>query len=132
ESLSVGEQKYFDSWIKESDENKKLFLRLQSLHKDKNGLSKINDIDIDSAWTNVLRAAKTERTVPTLLQITKYAAIFIGIFTLGYLYWQTNHSIAPIPVNEDAITLQLENGEIQQISNCRVIASSLTGIGAME
>lgn len=118
-SLSAEEQRYFANWIKESDENEKLFLRLQSLHKDKNGLSRVNDIDIDSAWTNVLKAAhpkENKKMVRVLGQISKYAAIFIGIFALGYLYWQTIHSTASIPVYENAITLQLENGEIQQIS----------------
>jgi hypothetical protein len=118
-SLSVEEQKYFDNWIKESDENRNLFLRLQSLHNTGKGIPEVDDIDIDAVWTNILKVVKTKnnkKLVPALSLITKYAAIFIGIFTLGYLYWQTNNSATTLPINEDAITLQLENGEIRQIS----------------
>ena len=118
-SLSVEEQKYFDNWIKESDENRNLFLRLQSLHNTGERIPEVDDIDIDAVWTNVLKVAKlknNKKLVPLLSLITKYAAIFIGIFTISYLYWQTNNSATTLPINEDAITLQLENGEIQQIS----------------
>ncbi|MDL5512914.1 FecR family protein [Arenibacter sp. M-2] len=117
--LSVEEQKYFDNWIKESDENRNLFLRLQSLHNTGERIPEVDEMDIDSAWTNVLKVVKTKnnkKLVPVLSLITKYVAIFIGIFTISYLHWQTNNSATTLPINKDAITLQLESGEIQRIS----------------
>lgn len=118
-TLSVEEQKCFDNWIQESEENNKLFLRLQSLHAKGKSISNVEDIEIDTAWTNVLKVAKSKKnnkTTSVLLKISKYAAVFIGIFTIGYLYRATNNSTDSLTVNKDAITLQLENGEIQQIS----------------
>ncbi len=118
-TLSVEEQKCFDNWIQESDENNKLFLRLQSLHTKGKSISNVEDIEIETAWTNVLKVAKSKKNnkkTSVLLKISKYAAVFIGIFTIGYLYRATNNSTDSFTVNKDAITLQLENGEIQQIS----------------
>lgn len=119
ETLSVQEQKYFDNWIQESDENSKLFLRLQSLHAKGKRISNPDDLEIDTAWTKVLRVAKSKKNkkkIPSLLKISKYAAIFIGLFTATFLYWQTYNTATTLPDNEDVITLQLENGEIQEIS----------------
>ena len=118
-SLTIEEQKYFDNWIKESDENRNLFLRLQSLHKNGKKISKVDDLNIESAWNKVLNTAKTKknkRIRPKLVQICKYAAIFIGLFTTTFFYWQSTLSKPLEYNNEDSITLQLENGEIQQIS----------------
>ncbi|MEG3655839.1 FecR family protein [Arenibacter palladensis] len=114
--LSVEEQKYFDSWLQKSDENMKLFMRLQELNKEGRSIAIVDDIEIETAWTKVLRVAKHKKVTLTLLQITKYAAIFIGILAIGYLYWQTDSSTSILSTNEDVITLQLENGEIHQIS----------------
>ena len=119
ETLSVEEQKYFDNWIQESDENSKLFMRLQSLHAKGKRISNLDDLEIDTAWTKVLMVAKSKKNkkkTPSLLKISKYAAIFIVLFTATFLYWQTFNTANTLTINEDAITLQLENGEIQEIS----------------
>tara|TARA_R110000823_G_scaffold163352_5_gene295038 strand:- start:744 stop:1913 length:1170 start_codon:yes stop_codon:yes gene_type:complete len=119
ETLSVEEQIYFDNWIQESDENSKLFLRLQSLHAKGKKISNLDDLNIEEAWSNVLCSAKEKNTIrirPRFVQIFKYAAIFIGLFTATFMYWQTYNTATTLPDNEDAITLQLENGEIQEIS----------------
>lgn len=116
-NLSVDEQKYFDNWIKESNENRNLFLRLQSLHNNGRKISKVDDIDIESAWTNVLRVAKSKKNKALpILQLSKYAAIIIGLMSAVFWYGQTTLLKPQEPINEDSITLQLENGEIQQIS----------------
>lgn len=117
--ISVDEEKYFDEWLQKSEENKSLFLRLQKLHNNDEDNSDIDDKHIDLAWKNALRTAKANNgkgAKTILLQISKYAAIFIGVFTLGYLYWQTNLPDYEETISEDSITLQLENGKIQQIS----------------
>lgn len=121
-TISVEEQKFFENWFKESNENRNLFLRLQSLHNKGEKISKVDDIDIESAWTNVLWASKTKKNkiITHLLQLSKYAAIFVGLISAAVWYWQTTLPEPQELINEDSITLQLENGEIQPISTEKI------------
>ncbi|RTE55381.1 FecR family protein [Arenibacter aquaticus] len=122
-TISVEEQKYFDNWIKKSNENRNLFLRLQSLHNDGKIISKVDDIDIDSAWNDVLKVSKIKKLGSQrlkLIQLYKYAAIFIGLFFAAIWYWQTALQKSVELINADSITLQLDNGEIQQISTEKI------------
>lgn len=121
-TISVEEQKFFENWFKESNENRNLFLRLQSLHNKGEKISKVDDIDIESAWTNVLGASKTKKNkiITHLLQLSKYAAIFVGLISAAVWYWQTTLPEPQELINEDSITLQLENGEIQPISTEKI------------
>ncbi|MCM4162661.1 MULTISPECIES: FecR family protein [unclassified Arenibacter] len=118
-TLSITEQKCFDNWIQESDENKFLFSRLHTLHNNGHNISKVDDINIESAWNNVLSNVKVNENKSIrskLAQICKYAAIFIGLFITAFLYWQTTIPLSQQLILDDSITLELENGEIQQIS----------------
>ncbi|MDO6603956.1 FecR family protein [Arenibacter palladensis] len=121
-TISVEEQKFFENWFKESNENRNLFLRLQSLHNKGEKISKVDDIDIESAWTNVLGASKTKKNkiITHLLQLSKYAAIFVGLISVAVWYWQTTLPEPQELINEDSITLQLDNGEIQPISTEKI------------
>lgn len=119
-TLSEPEEAYFDLWINRSEENRSLFNRLQLLEVDRQEVSRILELDGEMAWDQVVELSKAGKSIgknrilfPSLM---KYAAILILSVGSIIAVWKYNKPIAERSPSENAITLQLDNGEIQIIS----------------
>ena len=122
-TLSDAEQKEFDSWYCASFENKETFERIKFIHKSGKDISELETLDELSVWEEILKKINSKGTdrkkIILASSIFKYAAIFIGLFGMAFWYffnnWQADEDIIPMP-NKNAITLQLDNGEIRVLS----------------
>lgn len=122
-NLSGTEEKEFDSWLHSSDENKEIFDRITLIQKSGKDIRELETLDEITAWNKILQKIEPNRVSQkrTLWArpIFRYAAIFVGL--LGFSFWyifnsvQTPEKMVPIP-DKNAITLQLENGEIKELS----------------
>ncbi|SDM88341.1 FecR family protein [Kriegella aquimaris] len=119
-SLSDQEQGYLDQWLKESEENKSLYLRLKESGNLKD-ITSITDIDENKQWQEVrdrVKKAKFKtRSIFRFRSVIKYAAICIGVIGLGYGYQYFDFFVQEPVESEDVITLKLENGEVRTISS---------------
>lgn len=118
--LTEEEQRYFDWWMDQSEENRSLFTRLQLIDQRNQEVSQILEISEDVAWEQVLKMFRirkdknwTRILSPTLI---KYAAILVVGLSLGAGIWNYNQPSAEQFKQDDAITLQLDNGEVKVIS----------------
>lgn len=119
-SLSSQEQRYLDQWLKESEENKSLYFRLQKASNLKE-IHTIKDIDDNKKWQQVQKRVKKirfkRRQASRFKSVLKYAAICIGLIGIVYGYRHFNFSPQEAVESKNVITLTLENGEIQTISS---------------
>ncbi len=118
--LSKEEELLFKKWLSENDENFLTFQRLKKLHHDNIPLPNINKLNSKEAWQLILDTQEkyTSNTKGnTYGSLFKYAAIFIGIFGC-FLFYISNNEENFIEIKPDptAITLELENGETQILS----------------
>ncbi|RKN80182.1 FecR family protein [Ulvibacterium marinum] len=120
--LSGAEEKEFDSWLHSSHENREIFDRITLIQKSGKDIRELETLDEITAWNKILQKVDTnkasrKRTLWTR-PIFRYAAIFLGL--LGFTFWylfsplQTQEKI--MPPDKNAITLQLENGEVKVLS----------------
>lgn len=122
-NLSGTEQKEFDSWMRSSSENKETFERIALIQKSGKDITELETLDEIAVWDKILQKSEPKRISRkrALLArpIFKYAAIFVGLlgFASWYLFYavQTSEDTIPIP-DKNAITLQLESGEIKVLS----------------
>ncbi|WP_425236486.1 FecR family protein [Ulvibacterium sp.] len=121
--LSEAEEKEFDSWLRSSHENEEIFNRISLIQESGKDIRELGTLNEIAAWDRVLQKVDTNKTSRKRTfrarPILRYAAIFIGL--LGFAFWylfhsvQTPEKIMP-PPDKNAITLQLENGEIKVLS----------------
>ena len=122
QALSKEEEQLFQEWFSESEQNKKLYSFLKIQKKQGADLSKLRDWDSDAAWVKIieqyeLRKNKSKKPFG-LTPILKYAAVFLGIATFSYGYLQFSKQKTETKAsNKNAITLQLDNGEIHTLYN---------------
>jgi ferric-dicitrate binding protein FerR (iron transport regulator) len=122
-NLSGTEEKEFDSWLRSSDENKEIFDRITLIQKSGKDIRELETLNEITAWDKILQKIESNRISKkrTLWArpIFRYAAIFVGLlgFSLWYIFnsVQTPEKMMP-PPDKNAITLQLENGEIKELS----------------
>lgn len=121
DNLTVQEQAYFDQWMDRSEENRSLYSRLHRILKEQGEQEflRILELDEEMAWNRVLETSKVRKgqdnkriALPSLL---KYAAILIVALGLGIGIWNHDQPISEQLQPENAITLQLDNGEVKVI-----------------
>jgi len=72
-------------------------------------LALLEDLDVDWDWESIHRRLNTEKTrILPLRSLLKYAAIFIGLISLG-IALERSLSTNAVPIQEDMITLQIGN-----------------------
>lgn len=82
---------------------------------------KMESVNSNTSFDSVLAAAKEKehRTVfsnnngKTWRRIASVAAIFVGLFSLAYFFWQKPATQNSVDIPEDAITLEFEDGSIE-------------------
>ncbi len=122
-NLSGTDEKEFNSWLHSSHENKELFDRIVLIQKSSKDIRELETLDEITAWNKILQKIEPNRVSQKRMlwarPIFRYAAVFVGL--LGFAFWylfnsvQTPEKMMPIP-DKNAITLQLENGEIKELS----------------
>ncbi|MBI6120107.1 FecR family protein [Salegentibacter maritimus] len=117
--LSDEEERFFTSWIQESEEKQDLFNRLKDSENAEN-ISVIAKLDDNEEWQKVLEKYRNkkikENKTFNISSLLKYAAVFIGLIGLGYGYWNYNFNNQSSFESGDSITLTLGNGKTLQIS----------------
>ncbi|MCF8716005.1 FecR family protein [Joostella atrarenae] len=109
------EERMFKSWILESKENSDFYKKLKRLKKE-NDLHRINQIDTDKAWQEILTKHREKRKLTNkivLKRVLASAAVFIGIIALGISYYNLKQ-IGNTP-EEPIITLQIGKGKTNNI-----------------
>lgn len=123
-ALSESEEEMLNKWLKSSSENRHIFERIMEIKKSGKDISVLKNLDTEGAWGNVLKkySNKEKRQRKGLyFRAIKYAAIFIGLFGVTSIFFLFTDSPDIVSkhstLNKDAITLQLENGEVKVLSS---------------
>ena len=131
--LTEQEQLFFENWINESEENRFLFNRLQigiSKHGEDQFLRSSN-LNEEFAWNEITKVYEElklkDKNKFKLSSIYPYAAILvIALISVTFL-WKYNWPTSEKLNYEEAITLQLDDGQVKVIppeSNQTVIVSN--------
>ncbi|MEX0312636.1 MAG: FecR family protein [Allomuricauda sp.] len=71
----------------------------------------------ESLWASInAQTLDSKRRKSTIWKISAVAAVFLGLLTTAYFYLQNPSANADFVIPENAITLQLENGDIKVIN----------------
>lgn len=120
--LSKAEEKELETWLSMSIENKEVFDRIVHIHKSGKDIRELESLDEDAAWDRILSRTRKKETVGKKMrfpQVFRYAAVIIGIAMSLAVYQYLSKPVSEentVPVNRNAITLQLENGKIIELS----------------
>jgi len=110
-SITADEEIFLKRWLVEP-KNKKLYDKIIDSDYLKTKLSEYQQIDTKKAYHNFNHKIKKSRK-PNYINYIKYAAIFIGIVSLGYIFQQSNFSKEPenvLKIADEDIILKLNNG----------------------
>lgn len=116
-------KKLLDKYLNESISNQELEilekfkqeLKLAHLEPHFNDEAHKNAIK-ESLWTSINTQTRSKRRKSIVWKVSAAAAVFIGLMATGYFYLQNNTSNTNLIIPENAITLQLENGETKVIN----------------
>ncbi|WP_419212038.1 FecR family protein [Maribacter sp. X9] len=119
--LNREEEILFKKWLYDNDENFLTYERLEELHHAHKLLPDIDELDPNEAWkiiTNSLEQNRPNKRKPIYNKsLLRYAAVFIGLGGLFFLFRSFNNEVATsIEIDSNAITLELGNGEVQILS----------------
>ncbi|WP_298484717.1 FecR family protein [uncultured Maribacter sp.] len=118
--ISTDEDSFLEQWRFQSTDNDNLFKRLKKLHEKGIDISEIDNIqDPNTAWKKVNQEYEINKSSLNKkpIEVWKYVAIFALILSVGYSAYTSFKYNAPISkIDSNAITLQLDNGEIQILS----------------
>lgn len=118
-SANVSDLELLEEWIKK-DENKKVFKDFVQTHYAIN--YSLNEPDVEKALDVLLHKIHNGKSNVFKLKIysvLKYAAIVIVLLGIGYLtqtYFFSNNNPNAISIPNDKISLVLENGEVEFLS----------------
>jgi len=120
-NTSRDEEQFFNEWYNASENNKELFSRLIELHSRGVDIAELENLDAENVWSKVLQRYDSKRSKKikylSLRSVFKYAAVFIGLMVVAYGYYEYAIPKAQTLEQEaDAITLELDNGEIRILS----------------
>ncbi|MCB4807838.1 FecR domain-containing protein [Tamlana sp. 62-3] len=133
-SISNREFDELTKWINHSPENRQLFKDYLYLYKKSRSLKFAESLDTDKAWSKTIEKLQTPNALKIeqetkhkitksgfkFLQILKYASILVVFITTGFYVYNNNFSSQPDTVKElNQITLQLENGDIQVLTDVK-------------
>lgn len=119
-------------WIDESSVNEKLFNNYLLFYKKTRRVTFADNYDKNKAWDEIVSQlkrplhsaevfGKPQLKVSFLKQasaVLKYAAVLVFFLSIGYFYYNKEVNNDPIFIaSTEAITLQLENGDIQIIKD---------------
>lgn len=102
-----------------SQEEQELIKELKENNLLDEALSHVESIDADSNWKDFKERINLKRTpiVINWKNIFQYAAVFVGLLSLVYVFqYKTDEKIKTV-IPADAIQLVLENGDIQVLSS---------------
>ncbi|WP_136468826.1 FecR family protein [Flagellimonas onchidii] len=125
--ITSAELDVLNEWIKDS-ENEKILDEYVKIHYEITAA--MNEPDIEAIKKNLRKKIKDEKISSAktkYLKFFKYAAVFALLFTIGYWHigpktieetnnTEVTNSLLLVP-DEESITLQLDDGSIQQISS---------------
>ncbi|MEC3965272.1 FecR family protein [Flagellimonas halotolerans] len=116
--LGPNENLEFNQWLSASEENEFVFQSIRNYYKKGGDISKLNQLDADSAWNNIrekFTSTKRNRVIHIVKSTYKYAAILIIALIAGYFYWGGNNDlneITEVPITDkDGVVIVLDSGE---------------------
>ena len=118
-AVGPAERNAMQDWILESDENSKRFYQIKAAFVASDLDKAHRMVDTEKGLTQFEEMAYSKTIYGRLVPYVKYAAIAIVLLGIGFLfqqgYFDGNDPNLLIPVDE-AITLELDDGEIEVIS----------------
>ena len=99
-------------WIDRSPENKKAFIQFKRSY----ALEAKSDEDLEKAWLRLEKKVDKGRPTNYFYEFLRYAAIFLLIGCLGYLFTQQNVPSGEQALDKNAITLKMGDGSIETIT----------------
>src|SRR5690606_10211087 len=100
-----------------SEEEKELVNTLYQEDLVEEALDLLNDLDVPMEWNQLKgkMGVDLQSTVPLWKTTMKYAAIFIGLFTIGYFIWTNDKNVEGTEISETSIRLKMGKDAIQVI-----------------
>lgn len=112
--------KYLDESISEQELEllEKFKKELKKANKEPHFKNESHKIAIKtSLWTSIQEQTKDSKKRRSIIwKISGVAAIFLGLLTTGYFYLERSSANTNFVIPENAITLQLENGDVKVIN----------------
>ena len=101
-------------WLEDASDNKRLFIAYKKAWV----LSSKDDGDHAIVWQQILSTIRRNRRKTRRIGVLKYAAIFVGFLGMTYFLSKNDgaSTINEIKIPNEAITLQLDNGNIEVIT----------------
>lgn len=117
-AVSSSEEKEIEDWIISSTQNTKKFNLLKARYIASTFDETSNTVQVDEAYTTFSKAMRTASDAKCRrLIILKYVAMVAIVFGTGYFFISGFFEKNPVPaIPDDAITLQLKDGNIEIIS----------------
>ncbi len=119
-TLTPKEDVLFDEWLQDSYENRLLYKKLLQLKNEGQDAHIISELDVNASWESVQNEILKQQKRKSILlygqKWVKYAAIFITLFGTSIILKTVFFTPEELIIGEEAITIQLENGDIEIIS----------------
>ena len=119
--LDRQEEILFEKWLSEKDENLQTFKRLQKLYELNVPIPSIDQLDAEKAWQLLMDAQRKQRKGVVKFSsrtFLRYAAVFVGLMGCFFAYrLLKNEDVVVKPIDPNAITLDLGNGNTQVLTN---------------
>lgn len=119
-TLTLEEEILFEKWLENSNKNKLLYEKLLQLKNEGQDAHIISELDINTSWKSVqntiLKQQKDVFIVFNYKNWFKYAAVFLALIGVSFFLKIQFFTPEKLIIKEEAITIQLENGDIEIIS----------------
>src|SRR5690554_3288998 len=117
QDVLVSDRLDLDSLNSLTEEEKELVNTLYHEGLVEEALDLLNDLDVPMEWNQLKgkMGVGQQPTIPLWKTTMKYAAIFIGLFTIGYFIWTNDENVEGTEISETSIRLKMGEDAIQVI-----------------
>lgn len=135
EDILVSGRLDMDSVNSLPEEEKELVITLYHEGLVEEALNLLNDMDLPREWDRLRKKMGVDKqpTVPLWKTAMKFAAIFIGLFTIGYFIWTNDKDVEGMEISETSIKLKMGEDAIKVINegeSQQIVSASGKVIGA--
>jgi len=100
-------------WIEASSENKEIFIKYKKAWV----LTAVANADTVKEWKKIQNVVQKKNRNKILPKVLKYAAVFIGVIGVAYLFQMEKGGVQQLQFDDKLITIQLDNGEVEVLTS---------------
>jgi ferric-dicitrate binding protein FerR (iron transport regulator) len=100
-------------WIEASSGNKEIFIKYKKAWV----LTAVANEDTAKEWKEIQKVVQKRNRNKILPKVLKYAAVFIGVIGVAYLFQMEKGGVQQLQFDDKLITIQLDNGEIEVLTS---------------